>query len=354
MSEVRDISGLVFGRLTAVSYVEKTKKWLCQCSCGNMCEKSSGNLIVGHAKSCGCIMRDKFRDITGQKFKKLTALSYSAKDYKWNCLCECGNLCLISGGYLIKGSTVSCGCVKKSLISNLIGKTFGRLTVISKDTERTTKRRAFWVCKCSCGNTKTVRGDGLYSGAVQSCGCYNKEIITQYKDLTGTVCGRWTVIAHKNAKKCLCKCECGTIKEIKVQSIKDKSSKSCGCYKIEVATAQLNKRNRQCKINRGLDPDIILSTECERERKRLKPVMSDILKRDKFTCVLCKQVGYKLRVHHIEKFSENINKRADPKNLITLCEECHKKAHDYNFNNGLNLEIQEKLFKLMEEILLIS
>ena len=52
---------------------------------------------------------------------------------------------------------------------NLIGQKFGKLTVIERDYSR--KRRAYWICKCECGNTTVVASCDLRSGHTQSCGC---------------------------------------------------------------------------------------------------------------------------------------------------------------------------------------
>jgi len=57
--------------------------------------------------------------------------------------------------------------------NNLIGKKFGRLSVVGIDDRNT--RKTYYYCVCDCGNMKSVRSDGLTSGAVQSCGCLKKE-----------------------------------------------------------------------------------------------------------------------------------------------------------------------------------
>ena len=62
--------------------------------------------------------------------------------------------------------------VKGRMHSDLIGQRYGRLTVIERDLSRES-RRAYWLCRCDCGNYKSIRGDGL--GRVQSCGCLKKE-----------------------------------------------------------------------------------------------------------------------------------------------------------------------------------
>lgn len=56
---------------------------------------------------------------------------------------------------------------------NLIGKKFGKLTVIKRDTNK--NNGVYWVCLCDCGNYTTVRSDSLLQGITKSCGCFQKE-----------------------------------------------------------------------------------------------------------------------------------------------------------------------------------
>ena len=85
-------------------------------------------------------------------------------------------------------------------------------------------------------------------------------------------------------------------------------------------------------------------------RRKIEPISKLTKKRDNYTCKLCGQVGGKLTSHHIEKFSSNIEDRGNPKNIITLCLKCHKRAHDNKFNVGLNLKIQAQLKEIMKTI----
>lgn len=52
----------------------------------------------------------------------------------------------------------------------------------------------------------------------------------------------------------------------------------------------------------------------------------EVLKRDNFTCQMCKKKGRrsKLNVHHIIKWSTAASIRYDVDNGITLCYDCHK------------------------------
>ena len=56
---------------------------------------------------------------------------------------------------------------------NLLGKKFGRLTVIEKSTI-TKDGQIWWVCRCDCGNITIVRGTTLNKGVVKSCGCLRR------------------------------------------------------------------------------------------------------------------------------------------------------------------------------------
>lgn len=56
-----------------------------------------------------------FKDISGQKFGRLTAIQYDHNKGKvaiWFCQCECGKTLLVDGLKLRSGHTSSCGCLR--------------------------------------------------------------------------------------------------------------------------------------------------------------------------------------------------------------------------------------------------
>lgn len=56
--KIKDISGQKFGRLTAINCMGRKghdRIWLCKCECGNTREVKQSNLTSGHTKSCGCL-----------------------------------------------------------------------------------------------------------------------------------------------------------------------------------------------------------------------------------------------------------------------------------------------------------
>lgn len=52
--------------------------------------------------------------------------------------------------------------------NNLTGQRFGSLTVIADAGNYGISK---WICKCDCGNEKTVYGTNLLTGQTRSCGC---------------------------------------------------------------------------------------------------------------------------------------------------------------------------------------
>jgi len=54
----KDLTGLVFGKLTALGAIGKNKwgnyVWLCKCACGGITKSPTRTLCAGTAKSCGC------------------------------------------------------------------------------------------------------------------------------------------------------------------------------------------------------------------------------------------------------------------------------------------------------------
>ncbi len=139
-------------------------------------------------------MGRKIRDLTGEKFGKLTVLALSPDRHnvngnaQWLCRCECGNIVEVVNTSLLSGATASCGCLRREGKAkemktrnmprlDLRNIRFGRLTAISPTYRRDATRSIVWKCKCDCGKTIYVRASNLRSGNTKSCGCLKKEKI---------------------------------------------------------------------------------------------------------------------------------------------------------------------------------
>lgn len=66
----------------------------------------------------------------------------------------------------------------------LEGKVFGRLTALERrGLDNTGKYK--WLCKCECGNIREFSGTAISTGAIQSCGCLQKERARKAKQTHG-------------------------------------------------------------------------------------------------------------------------------------------------------------------------
>jgi hypothetical protein len=59
---------------------------------------------------------------------------------------------------------------------DLCGKRFGRWIVL-RGTDRKTGSNYYWACRCDCGTEKEVLGTTLKNGTSKSCGCLHKELL---------------------------------------------------------------------------------------------------------------------------------------------------------------------------------
>lgn len=147
MSKLIDLTGQRFGKLLVLYQVDdivsskgtKRTNWHCLCDCGTECDVAGDCLRKGNTKSCGCLRMEvghnaKFKDLTGQKFGRLTVLYENTTDPRkekfkytiWRCMCECGNECDVIGVNLTKGATKSCGCLQKEMASKRFTKDIRR------------------------------------------------------------------------------------------------------------------------------------------------------------------------------------------------------------------------------------
>lgn len=68
--------------------------------------------------------------------------------------------------------------VMHSAVKNLIGRVFGRLTVIEPTIFRTIGGNLIWKCRCTCGTETVVSSGRLTNGRTKSCGCLFRERTT--------------------------------------------------------------------------------------------------------------------------------------------------------------------------------
>lgn len=159
----QDIVGKTFGEWTVLEQVDE-ENCLCRCSCGVERKVSKHNLQRGGSKSCGHNKRTG-KDLTGQRFGDWVVLRKdSDKTRYWICRCSCGKEKSILDYYLTSGKSKSCGHSTTGF-KDLTGQHFGEWEVLEYAGNR------FWKCKCSCGTVKNVHSYYLITGQSKSCGC---------------------------------------------------------------------------------------------------------------------------------------------------------------------------------------
>lgn len=62
-------------------------------------------------------------------------------------------------------------------VRDLVGHRFGRLVVLEM-TERNRSGNVLWKAQCDCGVVRVVAGDHLCRGTTRSCGCFSREVIS--------------------------------------------------------------------------------------------------------------------------------------------------------------------------------
>ena len=197
MGKFIDLTNQTFNYLTVIKRVENNKynkaQWLCKCICGNEKIVVGTELKQGKVKSCGCLFKEvnkkKIIDISGQIFGNLTAIAYEKTNKQgqalWKCKCACGATTIVSGIDLRSNKIQSCGCLTKikrqklmreviqpkgaqARTKDLTGLTFDKLLVLEKDKTSTNSK---WICRCECGNIKSIASSSLITGLTSSCGC---------------------------------------------------------------------------------------------------------------------------------------------------------------------------------------
>jgi hypothetical protein len=121
------------------------------------------------------------------------------------------------------------------ILINLKGKKFGKLVVLEYE------GNSIWKCQCECGKIKKIHSQALRENKVISCGC-NKR-----KDLVGQKFGRLLVIERigfiNKRTYYKCKCDCGNIVDVLASNLTKGTSKSCGCYAKELSCKRSTTHN---------------------------------------------------------------------------------------------------------------
>jgi hypothetical protein len=186
-----DIIGKIWDCWQVVSF-DKTYKgdnrylpYQCLCNCGKIKALKRSEILRERIKSCGCLItksnRKRIKDLTDKRFGRLSVVKYEGppteqrEGSRWLCSCMCGNQIISSTSLLNSGKVRSCGCLatqrqKHKPNSELLGKQYGKLTIIDFSAERSYRL----ICRCECGNVVESRYYDLRDGKTSACGCLQR------------------------------------------------------------------------------------------------------------------------------------------------------------------------------------
>ena len=183
--------GAVFGRWLVegkcVRNEKGERKWLCRCQCGTERYVLERSLLSGGSRSCGCMARLHASeacsyDLLGKTYGVLTVVDRAEKRpgdraLRWKCRCVCGKLVEYASTLLVKGKKTSCGCLneKRCAWADITGRTFDRLTALYPLDKRDNSGGVIWRCRCVCGSEVDASCNGLMYGNMRSCGCRKRE-----------------------------------------------------------------------------------------------------------------------------------------------------------------------------------
>ena len=180
MGKALDLTNQKFGKLTVIKQTNLRNSsgqiiWECKCDCGNTYNAVGADLKRGKTTHCGCgkdvkIKYQKIKPgdyINNKQIIEDTGLRRPTGTIIWKCKCDCGNIYNATSSEIHRQQ--KCEKCKKTS-ENLIGRKFGKLTVISQEPSK--NGHAMWKCKCECGgiivkDTTSLKNGGEYQG----CGC---------------------------------------------------------------------------------------------------------------------------------------------------------------------------------------
>ena len=198
--------------------------------------------------------------VEGQSFGRLTVLKnleiVKNHSSQVEVKCDCGKVLITSASNLISGNKRSCSysCTRiYNVAEKTVGKVFGYFKVL-KFLKVNTHGHMMYLVRCKCGREKQIEGHAFRSGSTKSCGCWNVEVGRKRAlDLMGYTAGRLKVIDRVGSREdnqilWLCSCTCGNTLVKTTTQLRHGGVKSCGCLRKEVSKERAIKSNKIIKF----------------------------------------------------------------------------------------------------------
>ena len=193
-------------------------------------------------------------------------------------------------------------------IEDLVGKKFGRLTVL-KFAGRDNGNVSCWHVTCDCGNKKIVRNGSLKNGGTKSCGCLKKEATRKRLFKHGVGKTKFYYIWNGMKTRCLNK--------------NDKRFKDYGGRGIKICDRWLKFENFRDDMLESYEKHI---KEFGEKRTQIDRINNDgNYEKENCKFATCEEQANNRRTNHILEFNgEKLNMKQWAKKLginnTTLCE----------------------------------
>lgn len=135
---------------------------------------------------------------------------------------------------------------------NLSGMKFDRWLVGEEATSNGKPRR--WLCRCDCGTERWILAQSLLNRSSRSCGCLKREVAskTWLKILAGQRFGRILVTDQIERRRQVvfwfCKCDCGVEKWISAPTLRSGATRSCGCWGQEIRSQKSREARKRYRV----------------------------------------------------------------------------------------------------------
>lgn len=180
--------GKIYGCYKILDFCDRKEskrlKCICECQrCGHIKKIFFEHVRDRKYEYCTECVRPKRlqKDLVGQKFGKLTVINYfenkkqpnGSSKVQYLCKCDCGNECVVQSNHLVSGHTTSCGCFQKETISDMRLKDISgkRFGKLVAEERVIINGKPKWLCMCDCGSKTFVDIKNLNNGHTSSCGC---------------------------------------------------------------------------------------------------------------------------------------------------------------------------------------
>lgn len=181
-NEVPTLVGKQFGNWTVLQdfVSNEDNRCVAQCSCGQVSYLDRYNLTSGGTGGCNkCFGERASREHSlqqiGKRKGRLLIVDID-ENYDYICKCDCGETKVVKKSHW-GGNVQSCGCYKTELArqrytKDFVGKTFGKLTVLSVIYREGKPPK--WLCRCECGEEVEKWGVKITKGSGMCDKCWNK------------------------------------------------------------------------------------------------------------------------------------------------------------------------------------